>query len=48
MSVLIRHRAPMTAAQYDESAPALIEMLKKQPGFVIHVSYEDAERFCRG
>jgi heme-degrading monooxygenase HmoA len=45
MSVLIRHRAAMTAAQYDESAPALIDALKKQPGFLVHVSYEDAEGF---
>ena len=45
MPVLIRHRAPMTRAQYDESAPVLIEMLKKQPGFVVHVAYEDASGF---
>lgn len=34
MPVLIRHRAPMSAAQYDGSAPALTELLKKQPGFL--------------
>jgi hypothetical protein len=45
MSVLIRHRAAMTPAQYDEVSPALIEVLKKQPGFVLHVSYEDATGF---
>ena len=45
MPVLIRHRAAMTAAQYDESAPALIEALKKQPGFLLHVSYGDADGF---
>ena len=45
MSVLIRHRAEMSPAQYDEVAPALIEILKKQPGFVLHVSYEDASGF---
>ena len=45
MAVLIRHRAAMTAAQYDESAPMLIEQLKKQPGFLVHVSYEDANGF---
>jgi heme-degrading monooxygenase HmoA len=45
MPVLIRHRAPMTPAQYDESAPALTELLKKQPGFLIHVAYEDASGF---
>jgi heme-degrading monooxygenase HmoA len=48
MSVLIRHRAPMTPAQYDEVSPALIEILKKQPGFVLHVSYEDASGFVVG
>ena len=48
MPVLIRHRAAMSAAQYDESAPALIEQLKKQPGFLFHVSYEDADGFRRG
>jgi heme-degrading monooxygenase HmoA len=42
MPVLIRHRSAMSADQYDESAPALIEQLKKQPGFLVHVSYEDA------
>jgi Antibiotic biosynthesis monooxygenase len=45
MPVLIRHRAAMSAAQYDESAPALIEQLKKQPGFLVHVAYEDADGF---
>ena len=45
MPVLVRHRAPMTAAQYDESAPALIALLKQQPGFVVHVAYEDAGGF---
>ena len=45
MAVLIRHRAPMNTAQYDEIAPPLVEQLKKQPGFVLHVSYEDASGF---
>jgi heme-degrading monooxygenase HmoA len=45
MPVLIRHRAAMSAAQYDESAPALVELLRKQPGFLIHASYEDAGGF---
>jgi heme-degrading monooxygenase HmoA len=45
MSVLIRHRAAMSAAQYDEVSPALVELLKKQPGFLLHVSYEDANGF---
>jgi antibiotic biosynthesis monooxygenase len=45
MPVLIRHRSAMSAGQYDESAPPLIEQLKKQPGFLLHVTYEDAEGF---
>jgi heme-degrading monooxygenase HmoA len=45
MPVLIRHRAPMTTAQYDESAPQLIELMKTYPGFLLHVSYEDADGF---
>jgi len=45
VAVLIRHRAAMTPAQYDESAPALVAMLRKQPGFVLHVSYEDGDGF---
>jgi heme-degrading monooxygenase HmoA len=45
MPVLIRHRAPMTKTQYDEAAPALTALLKKQPGFVVHVAYEDASGF---
>ena len=45
MPVLIRHRAPMTKAQYDESAPALVALLKQQPGFLVHVAYEDASGF---
>jgi len=43
MAVLIRHRSPMSSAQYDEAAPPLTELLKKQPGFLVHVSYEDAQ-----
>jgi heme-degrading monooxygenase HmoA len=43
--VLIRHRAAMSPAQYDESAPPLVAMLKQQPGFLLHVSYEDADGF---
>ena len=45
MAVLIRHRSPMSAAQYDEIAPPLVEQLKKQPGFLLHVTYEDASGF---
>jgi hypothetical protein len=47
MPVLIRHRAAgMSPAQYDEISPALVEQVRKQPGFVFHVSYEDAQGFC--
>jgi heme-degrading monooxygenase HmoA len=43
MAVLIRNRVEgMTAALYDEIAPPLLEKLKTQPGFVLHVSYEAA------
>ena len=45
MPVLVRHRAPMTQAQYDESAPTLTALLKQQPGFVVHVAYEDDDGF---
>jgi Antibiotic biosynthesis monooxygenase len=43
--VLIRHRSAMSAAQYDQSAPPLVEQLRKQPGFLLHVTYEDADGF---
>jgi hypothetical protein len=47
MAVLIRHRAAgMTLAQYDELSPPLVALLKQQPGFVLHVSYEDAQGLC--
>jgi heme-degrading monooxygenase HmoA len=41
MAVLIRHRVEgMDPSQYDEISPRLVEKLKTQPGFVLHVSYE--------
>ena len=47
MTVLIRHRAAgMTPAQYDEISPPLVEKLKQQPGFLLHVSFEDAQGFA--
>jgi hypothetical protein len=47
MAVLIRHRAEgMTPAQYDELSPPLVEEIKKQPGFLLHVSFEDGQGFC--
>jgi heme-degrading monooxygenase HmoA len=46
MAVLIRHRnAEMTAAQYDQIAPAIVAHLTKQPGFLLHVTYEDPAGF---
>jgi hypothetical protein len=45
MAVLIRHRGAMSPAQYDEISPPLVEQVKKQPGFLLHVSYEDATGF---
>jgi heme-degrading monooxygenase HmoA len=35
----------MSAADYDEVSPPLVELIKKQPGFLLHVSYEDADGF---
>jgi heme-degrading monooxygenase HmoA len=35
----------MSPAQYHETSPRLVEMVKKAPGFVLHVSYEDSEGF---
>ena len=47
MPVLIRHRpAGMTTADYDKISPPLVEQEKKQPGFILHVSFEDAQGFC--
>jgi hypothetical protein len=47
MPVLIRHRAAgITPAQYDEISPRLVELVKQQPGFVLHVSFEDSQGFC--
>ena len=49
MPVLIRHRAAgMTTAQYDEISPPIIEQLKKAPGFLLHVTYEDPQGFVVG
>jgi heme-degrading monooxygenase HmoA len=46
MAVLIRHRvAGMTPSQYDEISPALVEKIKTQPGFLIHVAFMDNGRF---
>ena len=46
MAVLIRHRAAeMTPAQYDEISPQLVEKLKIQPGFLVHVAFVDNGKF---
>jgi heme-degrading monooxygenase HmoA len=42
MAVLVRHRVSgMTAEQYDQSAPPLVEKLKTAPGFMFHVAFID-------
>jgi quinol monooxygenase YgiN len=47
MAVLIRHRSPeLSLAQYDEISPPIVEKLKQQPGFVLHVAFEDSQGFC--
>ena len=47
MAVLIRHRAAgITPAQYDQISPPLLAGLKDEPGFVLHVAFEDSQGFC--
>jgi heme-degrading monooxygenase HmoA len=47
MAVLIRHRNKgMGRSDYDQVAPPLVEKLKTQPGFVLHVAFEDDQGFC--
>ena len=47
MAVLIRHRAQGIGADtYDEISPPLVEKVKQQPGFVLHVAFEDSQGFC--
>ena len=47
MAVLIRHRAAgMTLAQYDQISPPLVAELQNEPGFVLHVAFEDSQGFC--
>ncbi len=47
MAVLIRHRAAgISPAQYDQISPPLLADLKDEPGFVLHVAYEDSQGFC--
>ena len=41
MPVLIRSRVEgMDSSKYDEIASRLVSQLKKQPGFLLHVTYE--------
>jgi len=47
MAVLIRHRATgMTLQNYDELSPPLVALLKSQPGFKLHVAFEDDKGLC--
>ena len=47
MAVLVRHRTQdLGPAQYDEISPPIVEKLKQQPGFVLHVAFEDSQGFC--
>ena len=47
MSVLIRHRVPgLTPSQYDQISGRLMEGLRREPGFLLHVSFEDSQGFC--
>jgi hypothetical protein len=40
MAVLVRITATgMDQAAYDQASPGLHELVKKQPGFIIHVAY---------
>ena len=40
MAVLVRISATgMDQATYDQMAPGLHELVKKQPGFIIHIAY---------
>jgi quinol monooxygenase YgiN len=47
MAVLIRHRAQGIGQEtYDQVAPTLVDKLKQEPGFVLHVAFEDSQGFC--
>jgi hypothetical protein len=47
MAVLIRHRAQgIGMNEYDQISPQLVDLVKQQPGFVLHVSFEDSQGFC--
>ena len=47
MPVLIRHRVDgFTLANYDEISPPLLKLVEQQPGFVLHVAFEDSQGAC--
>jgi heme-degrading monooxygenase HmoA len=49
MAVLVRIAAPgMDQEAYDETSSALQELVKKQPGFIIHVAYPTPGGFAVG
>jgi hypothetical protein len=49
MAVLVRITAPgMDQAVYDQGAPVLHELVKKQPGFLMHVAYQTPGGFSVG
>jgi heme-degrading monooxygenase HmoA len=44
MTVLVRMSAAgMETSNYDEASAQLAELVKKQPGFMMHVSYKTAD-----
>jgi heme-degrading monooxygenase HmoA len=49
MAVLVRMTvAGMDAATYDQASAQLVAMVKKQPGFVMHVAYPSPGGFSVG
>jgi len=49
MAVLVRHfAAGMDTATYDQISPGLTEMVKKQPGFIMHAAYTSPDGMMVG
>jgi hypothetical protein len=49
MAVLVGISATgMDKAMHDQMSPGLHELVKKQPGFIIHVAYPTADGFAVG
>ena len=49
MAILVRIAAPgMDQAAYDGVSPGLHELVKKQPGFIMHVAYPTPDGFAVG